>query len=119
MVMRKPIVIDRDIDLEKASKILTKKNISSLIFIKNSQPIGIVTKGDIVRHFGKKTTVSKIMSKNVLTISPNEKPSNAITILNENKISVLPVVEEGMLVGVVSAKDLLYGVCKIDEFLFE
>ena len=116
--MKKPIVIDKDISLEEVARILSEHNISSLIFVKNDKVSGIITKGDIVKNFGKKKRMSEVMAKKVITVNSEEKVNNAIDIMDENGISVLPIVDKkNGLVGVVSAKDLLYQACHADEFL--
>jgi len=118
-VMKKPIVIDRDIPLSKVAQIISSNNISSLIFIRRKKPAGIITKGDIVKNFGKNIKMFKMMSKKIITIRPDDKVGTAMELLETNRISVLPVVNQKKeLVGVVSAKDLLHEACENDEFLF-
>lgn len=51
--------------------------------------------------------VREAMGKNVITISPKEKMRTLRTILKENKISGVPVVERGQIVGIISIEDLL------------
>jgi acetoin utilization protein AcuB len=46
------------------------------------------------------------MSKNVITIESTEPMQQAINLLMENHISMLPVMEEGKLVGIVTDRDL-------------
>ena len=117
-IMKKPIAIDRDISLEECARILSENNISSLIFVKKDKIAGIITKGDIVKNFGKNKKISEVMTRKVITIDPEEKVNNAIGVMDENGISVLPVVsKKNGLVGVISAKDLLYQACHTDEFL--
>jgi len=47
------------------------------------------------------------MSKNVVSISANENMENAAKIMSGKKIKRLPVVENGSLVGVVTATDII------------
>lgn len=51
--------------------------------------------------------VSEIMTKNVITISPNDNLLNAKHIFGSHKMHHLPVVEEGHIVGILSKNDLL------------
>lgn len=46
------------------------------------------------------------MSKNVITIEATEPMQQAINLIMENHISMLPVMEEGKLVGIVTDRDL-------------
>jgi signal-transduction protein with cAMP-binding, CBS, and nucleotidyltransferase domain len=51
--------------------------------------------------------VSEIMTKDVITISPEETIEEAAKTMAENKIKKLPVVEEGKIVGIITASDLI------------
>lgn len=48
-----------------------------------------------------------VMSKDVVTVNPDTSIEEAAKIMSENKISGLPVVESGKLVGIISEKDLI------------
>jgi len=50
--------------------------------------------------------VKNWMSKNVITIDANDSMQDAIKLLKENKIRMLPVLEKGKLVGIVTDRDL-------------
>ena len=46
------------------------------------------------------------MSKNVITLDVNDTMQHAINVSMENHISIMPVMEEGKLVGIVTDRDL-------------
>ena len=46
------------------------------------------------------------MSKNVITLNGNDMVLHAIKLLKEHQISMMPVMEEGKLVGIVTDRDL-------------
>lgn len=53
-------------------------------------------------------TAETIMSRNLLTVSPNDKLADALQVMVENHITGLPVVNgNGCCVGVISATDIL------------
>ncbi len=118
-LMKKVKVIDKDIDLEKASKIMSSEDISSLIFVNKDKIIGIITHEDLVENFGKRKKVYEVMTKKVITISSEDKIDKAIETMKKNKIRLLPVIDaHGHLVGIISAKELL-GKSDDEDFLFE
>jgi len=50
--------------------------------------------------------VKNWMSKNVITVDVNDSMHEAIKLLKENKIKMLPVMKKGKLVGIVTDRDL-------------
>jgi acetoin utilization protein AcuB len=47
------------------------------------------------------------MTRNVITISPDISVEEATTLLHDNKIGCLPVVEDGNLVGIITENDVM------------
>jgi len=54
-----------------------------------------------------KLTVANIMTKNVITASPDMTIERAAQIMYENKIGALPVVKNGKLIGIITTTDLM------------
>ncbi len=52
--------------------------------------------------------VSTIMTKDVLTVEPNDKLSAAKNIFDKHRVHHIPVVEDGKVAGMLSLSDLLY-----------
>ncbi|NWG11778.1 CBS domain-containing protein [Candidatus Bathyarchaeota archaeon] len=50
---------------------------------------------------------SEIMTKNVLTCSPEDEVDNIWRLMREKRLAGLPVIKNGKLVGIVTQKDLL------------
>lgn len=119
--MNKAIAVDHDISLREAAKIMSDKNIGSLVVIKCEKIYGIITEHDIVNNadnLSKK--ISGVMSKNVLTIEENEDIDEAADIMSKNKIKRLPVIDEdGKIKGIITATDLIAHADELSEdFLF-
>src|SRR3989344_908833 len=107
-IMNKAIVVDFDMPLKAAAKIMSQKNIGSLIVIKNKEIAGIITEKDITKNastLGKK--ISSVMSKNVVTIEEYEDIDNAAVLMMKNKVKHLPVTKDEKLIGIISATDLI------------
>ena len=49
----------------------------------------------------------EIMTKEVVTVTPDTSVEDAARIMSDNNVSGLPVVESGELLGIVSEKDLI------------
>jgi predicted transcriptional regulator len=117
-IMKKPYVIEKDISIKDASKLMATRDISSLIIINKDKIKGIITHEDIVENFSEKKKVSSVMSKKVIFIKENDSIQKAVELIKENKISVLPVLDEkGHLIGVIDAKDIINEAFEGDDFL--
>jgi len=120
-VMNKAFVVDDSISLKQAAKIMSDKNIGSLIVIKKDKIVGIVTERDIMKNIGKiGGKISSVMTKNVVTIEFKDTIDNAALIMAKNKIKRLPVMKKGILVGIITATDILANSDSLnEEFLLD
>ena len=119
-VMKRPFVVDKNISLAEAAKIMSANKIGCLIFVSGSKVKGIITEGDIVRNFGKKEKISQAMKTKVITIKPEDTLDEALELMRNNKIKRLPVVENNNLVGVITLTDILAKFETLEgDFFFE
>ena len=73
---------------------------------KNKKLVGILTSKDIRFSPSKTAPVSEIMTKKVITASPNTNLKQAYDIMLKQKIGKLPLVKNGKLVGLYSFADV-------------
>jgi len=119
-IMKRPFVIEKDISLKEAAKIMKDKKVGSLIFVSGSKVKGIITEGDLTRDFGKQERVSQVMKPKVFTVGADETVDRAVEIMKENKIKRLPVLEQGKLVGVITSTEIIANFEELEEeFIFE
>ena len=97
-----------------AAQIMNENRIGSLVVVSGTgEVIGIITERDILTDVvatgrsADEVKVSEIMTKNIITITPDKTLEEAGDIMTKNKIKKLPVVEAGRLVGIVTASDLV------------
>ena len=116
------ITITKDERMTVARKVMKEKNIRHLPVVDGKKLIGLVTNMDIrkaeaspatsleireLHYLLDKLTVGEIMTRNVITISPDISVEEATTLLHDNKIGCLPVVEDGNLVGMLTEDDVM------------
>jgi acetoin utilization protein AcuB len=116
------VTISKDERMTVAKKILKEKNIRHLPVADGKKLIGLVTNMDIrkaeaspatsleireLHYLLDKLTVGEIMTRNVITISPDISVEEAAILLHDNKIGCLPVVEDGNLVGIITENDVM------------
>jgi len=119
-IMKTPFVVDKDISLKEAAKIMKDKKIGSLIFASDSKVKGIVTESDLTRDFGKQERISQIMNPKVITIDAEETVDIAVEMMKQNKIKRLPVLDRGKLVGIITSTEIIANFEEIEEeFIFE
>jgi len=100
---------------EKVANIIieiSSKRLGITAVIKDGKLVGIITDGDLRRMLEKHTdfqhlTATDIMTKNPKTINKDELAINALTIMRENSITQLPIMDDGKYVGVIHLHDIL------------
>jgi len=120
-IMKKVIVADENISGRMAAKIMSEKEIGSLVIFKDGKILGIITERDVLRNLSKlDSPVKAIMTKKVITVDSKEEIDIAAELMATNKIKRLPVLEKGKLVGIITATDIIANAEEINEdFFFE
>ena len=125
-IMNKNVVtIEPTATLQEASKKMVEKNAKFLIVTEGGRLAGIVTEWDFVKKIalGEKNVLNakleSIMVKKVIVITPETEVSEAAEIMAANNIKRLPVVENNMLIGVVTAMEIMAAEPKLIEQITE
>lgn len=104
--------IERGLTVEFAANVMKERARGSLVVVDSGKPVGIITERDLVRRViaeNKSTTatkVSDVMSEPLISVGPEATISAAAKVMYENSIRRLPVIEEGRLLGMLTATDL-------------
>jgi CBS domain-containing protein len=108
-----------DSTLEEVASMMKEEDTGAIPVLDEDQLVGIITDRDIVVRCiaeGKdatETNVEDILSEDLVTIEPDADVEEAARLMSERQIRRLPVVEDGMLIGVVSLGDI--AVKEVDE----
>ena len=87
-------LIQSNNNIDKALKIISKKNLGIGIITKKKNVIGIVTDGDIRRgskNYSDKTKITSLMTKKPLFVGENVSAEKALSIMSNKKITSLIV----------------------------
>jgi len=117
------VTVTPDTTLVKARDIIHEKRINHLLVVdENDQLLGIISDRDLRQSWASsattlsvhelnyllmQVTVDKIMVKQIITISPSTTIERAANIMQENRISALPVMEDKKLVGIITTTDVM------------
>lgn len=116
----KPVVVKPSTTIQEIAAVMDKNHVGSILVEENGEVLGIVSEQDIVRKAVSKkmdpaTKVSEIMEKKLITIDPSKDIYEAITIMRDYNIRHLPVMDNEVLTGLITSKDIL----KIEPQLFD
>lgn len=119
---KSPICVSEDTSVTEARAIMAREKINKLpVLDKNSNLVGIITKNDLAKagpsaattldiyemgYLLSKLKVEKVMIKKPVTVSPDEVIEEAARIMADKEIGCLPVVQDGILVGIITESDI-------------
>ncbi len=115
-VTREPVWIEPLASVFDALGVMNEKNIGALLVQIEGYLVGIVSERDYVRkvildhHASKLTKVSEIMTRDVITVTPEDTVVHCIALMKKHHVRHLPVVVEGQPVGIISLRDLFLDV---------
>ena len=98
--------IDTKSTIQEAASLIIKEESGIIAVLSSGKLVGVVTDWDITKAIaegGIDATLDKIMTKDVITAHPNFTILDIIRELEQYKISAMPVVEEGVVLGKVDS----------------
>lgn len=106
------VVIDKDATIHDAIEKMLSHEIHGLIAMDNDKPVGVVTINDamVLMEKGESGTdvlVNEFMSKEIISIEPEEDLQKAVGIMIKNNIHRLPVIKDEKLRGIITSNDLM------------
>lgn len=92
--------------MDEVRRLLTEKRIRHvLVCNKNDRLLGVISNRDM--HAATARVAKDAMAADPVSVEPETLVNPAVTLLLQKRISCLPVVDEGRVVGVVTTTDLL------------
>lgn len=108
------VTIHEDNLLVDVMSLIFANKIGSLVVVdKYDKILGIVAPNDILKavhtspHSISKRVVKEVMTKDVIVATPEDEVEGLMTIMTESRIRHLPVIENGILAGIVSIGDVV------------
>lgn len=123
IMSRDLVTVAPDTTLMEIRKLLYEGGFHHLLVVENDELRGVISDRDVLRAISPfldtyseeqrdvqtlARAAREIMRMDPITVTPDGEIEEASQRLLDNKISSLPVVEDGELVGIVTTKDLLH-----------
>lgn len=96
-----------------AAEIFGEKKVGSLLVMEEGQVQGIITERDVIWAIGRegasvlKAPVSKVMTRDVMTCQGSDKVDQVMQMMTKSRFRHVPVMDQGLLVGLISIGDLV------------
>ena len=108
-----------------AVKLMAKKNIGALLVMEDVKIVGIITERDYARKIvlmgrsSKETPVRDIMTSPVMYVRPEQTNEECMTLMTDNRVRHLPVMDNGALIGLISIGDLVKDIIAEQKFTIQ
>ena len=111
VMVKDVFTVPQTMQLDEVARLMLENGIGSVPVMEDDEMVGIVSKADFVTlavgiAFDK-IAVKEIMTKGLIAVSPTERLVHARRQMKDNHIGRLPVVDEDVLEGMVTSKDLM------------
>jgi CBS domain-containing protein len=111
-VMRTDLhIVSPTATVSEAVSLMAQLRIGSALVMEDGKLIGIFTERDTVRaishsHDAPRHEVSSWMTRDPMTVGPNEETEAALRTMLQHGFRHLPVMEKGEVIGMISMRDL-------------
>ena len=104
--------LKRDASVSDAAKLMANKPYGCVVVVDGNKPLGIITESDILKNLvsrkgSSRDKAEKIMSSPITSLSPGDKLEKASKIIDTKHFRRYPVVDNGILVGIVTENSIV------------
>jgi CBS domain-containing protein len=114
-----------DASVYAALEVMADKGVGALVVVEEERPVGIISERDYARKVvlmersSHDTPVSDIMTADLVVVAPEDSTAACMEMMTNERIRHLPVVVDGVLVGIVSIGDVVRSVIDQQRFMIE
>ncbi|CCD97078.1 conserved hypothetical protein [Bradyrhizobium sp. ORS 375] len=105
--------VEAQTTLAEAAKLLADRKIGAVLVMSGTRMEGILSERDIVRSLGERGAaaltepVSSVMTRRVVSCRPQDTVAEIMEMMTNGKFRHLPVIEGGLVVGLISIGDVV------------
>ncbi len=116
------VSIEPDRTVYQAIERLAERRIGALLVIENNKLVGLFSERDYARKVvlkgrsSKDTPVRDVMTLDLICVKPEASVDECMTLMTEERVRHLPVLDKGELVGIVSIGDAIRQIISERDF---
>jgi CBS domain-containing protein len=113
MIMMWPVAtVEGGATLTEAAEELAADDVGALLVLEHGTLVGVLSERDVVRQIGKHddpdhVEVRDVMSVDIVSVAPSDSIIEAARRMTSAGVRHIPVVDTGMIAGIVSGRDVL------------
>ncbi len=117
--------IGPDASVYEAIKFMAEKGIGALVVLEDEKMVGMLSERDYARKVilkgrsSRETPVGEIMTRDVVTVTPETTIEECMRLMTDNRVRHLPVCENDKLAGLISIGDVVKAIISQQEFFIE
>jgi CBS domain-containing protein len=120
LVARPVVYVHPNDTLRQLARTFVEESIGAALVRGPHGTIGLITERDVVRALAdgagpNRTRVEQVMSEDLITVAPNDDLLAAAHLMLEAEVRHLPIMENGVAAGMVSARDALRALVELRE----
>lgn len=118
-----PVTAPASMSVRDAAVVMKERRIGAMMVVENGVLAGVFTERDALNRVvaegrdSQSTLLADVMTKNPLTLGPDAVFTAALELMHQNRFRHVPIVENGVPVGMVSARDAMGA--ELESFVYE
>ena len=119
------IAIGPDAPVYDGIRLMGERGVGALLVMEGPRLVGILSERDYARKIvlkgrsSRETPIRDIMTADVKTVTPGDSTEHCMALMTDSRIRHLPVLEQKVVVGVISIGDLVKTIIAEQTFVIE
>jgi CBS domain-containing protein len=117
--------IEMDASVYDALTVMAQRDVGALVVTEKDVVVGVISERDYARKVilrgdsSKEIPVARIMTRRIVTVTPEATIDECMSVMTERRIRHLPVVDGGKLAGVISIGDVVRAMLADKDYVIE
>lgn len=120
---QQPVTAPATMTVREAATIMKQRRVGAMMVVEGGQLVGVFTERDALNRVvaegrdPQATTLADVMTRDPQTVSPDATFNSALELMHHGRFRHVPVAENGVPVGMVSARDAMGP--ELETFVYE